>query len=141
MAVKSTELRSGVFVVLAVVALTILIFSVGNFRARLKSTSRYVTYVENAKFLKAHDPVTYGGYKVGEIKVLEVAPDRHGRRSRSTSSWTPRSRRTDHHRETGRHPRLSRVSWGPGGGPAGASHPWRASPRWPVERVRPSKAP
>jgi phospholipid/cholesterol/gamma-HCH transport system substrate-binding protein len=78
MPVKSSELRSGIFVVLAVVALTILIFSVGNFRARLKSQSRYFTYVENAKFLKAHDPVTYGGFKVGEIKVLEVAPDRHG---------------------------------------------------------------
>jgi phospholipid/cholesterol/gamma-HCH transport system substrate-binding protein len=78
MAVKSTELRSGIFVVLAVVALTILIFSVGNFRARLKSASRYYTYVENAKFLKTHDPVTWGGFKVGEIKTMEVAPDRHG---------------------------------------------------------------
>lgn len=78
MPVKSSELRSGVFVVLAVVALTILIFSVGNFRARLKSQSQYVTYVGNAKFLKPHDPITYGGYKVGEIKSLEVAPDRHG---------------------------------------------------------------
>ena len=35
MAVKSTELRSGIFVILAMVALTVLIFSVGNFRARL----------------------------------------------------------------------------------------------------------
>src|SRR6185295_11652519 len=78
MAVKSSELRSGVFVVLAMVALTILIFSVGNFRARFKSSSRYVTYVNNAKFLKTHDPVTYGGFKVGEIKNLEVAPDHHG---------------------------------------------------------------
>src|SRR5262245_9616986 len=78
MAVKSTELRSGVFVVLAVVVLTILIFSVGNFRARLKSAARYYTYVNNVKFLKTHDPVTYGGYKVGEIKKLEVAPDHHG---------------------------------------------------------------
>src|SRR5687768_12538857 len=78
MAVKSQELRSGIFVVLAVVALTILIFSVGNFRARLKSTARYYTYVDNAKFLKTHDPVTWGGFKVGEIKNLEVAPDRHG---------------------------------------------------------------
>ena len=78
MAVKSTELRSGIFVVLAMVALTILIFSVGNFRARLKSASRYYTYVENAKFLKTHDPVTWGGFKVGEIKTMEVAPDRHG---------------------------------------------------------------
>jgi|GEM_PF-2962872 len=78
MPVKSSELRSGVFVVLAVVALTILIFSVGNFRARLKSQARYVTYVSNAKFLKTHDPITYGGYRVGEIKSLEVAPDRHG---------------------------------------------------------------
>ena len=78
MPVKSSELRSGVFVVLAVVALTILIFSVGNFRARFKSASRYYTYVDNVKFLKSHDPVTYGGFKVGEIKSLEVAPDRHG---------------------------------------------------------------
>lgn len=78
MAVKSSEVRSGIFVVLAVVALTILIFSVGNFRARLKSSSRYFTYVGNAKFLKTHDPVTYGGFKVGEIKNLEVAAERHG---------------------------------------------------------------
>jgi phospholipid/cholesterol/gamma-HCH transport system substrate-binding protein len=78
MAVKSTELRSGIFVVLAMVALTILIFSVGNFRARFKSAARYYTYVDNAKFLKTHDPVTWGGFKVGEIKNMEVAPDRHG---------------------------------------------------------------
>jgi phospholipid/cholesterol/gamma-HCH transport system substrate-binding protein len=78
MAVKSTEIRSGIFVVLAVVALTILIFSVGNFRARLRSASRFYTYVNNAKFLKTHDPVTWGGFKVGEIKNMEVAPDRHG---------------------------------------------------------------
>src|SRR5262245_21214637 len=78
MAVKSSELRSGVFVVLAVVAITILVFSVGNFRARLKSTTRYYTYVSNAKFLKTHDPVSYGGFKVGEIKNIEVAPERHG---------------------------------------------------------------
>ena len=78
MSVKSSELRSGIFVVMAIVALTILVFSVGNFRARLKSATRYATYVSNAKFLKAHDPVTYGGFKVGEIKKLEVAPERHG---------------------------------------------------------------
>src|SRR5215204_3755643 len=78
MAVKSSELRSGIFVVLAMVALTILVFSVGNFRARLKNDTRYVTYVSNAKFLKTHDPVSYGGFKVGEIKKLEVAPERHG---------------------------------------------------------------
>jgi phospholipid/cholesterol/gamma-HCH transport system substrate-binding protein len=78
MAVKSVELRSGIFVVLAMVALTILIFSVGNFRARLKSAEHYVTYVHDAKFLKNHDAVTYGGFKIGEIKNIEVAPDRHG---------------------------------------------------------------
>lgn len=78
MSVKSTELRSGIFVVLATLALTILIFSVGNFRARLKSAARFYTYVDNAKFLRPHDPVTYGGFKVGEIKSLEVAPHRHG---------------------------------------------------------------
>src|SRR6187455_50085 len=78
MAVKSSEFRSGIFVVLAVLALVILIFSVGNFRARLKSSTRYYTYVDNAKFLKNLDPVTWGGFKVGEIKNMEVAADRHG---------------------------------------------------------------
>src|SRR5205085_9923730 len=33
---------------------------------------------DNVKFLKRHDPVTWGGFKVGEIKNMEVAPDRHG---------------------------------------------------------------
>src|SRR5436190_2714330 len=78
MAVKSTELRSCIFVVLAMVVLTILIYSVGNFRARLQSAVRYYTYVDNVKFLKAHDAVTFGGYKIGEIKAIEVSPDRHG---------------------------------------------------------------
>lgn len=78
MAVKSTEIRSGIFVVLAVAALTVLVFSVGNFRARLKGSTRFVTYVRDAKFLKIHDPVTYSGYSVGEIKRLEVSPDHHG---------------------------------------------------------------
>src|SRR6185295_7690294 len=78
MAVKSSELRSGIFVILAMVALTILIFSVGNFRARLQSAVRYTTYVPDVKFLKTHDPVTYGGYKVGDIKAIEVSSERHG---------------------------------------------------------------
>jgi phospholipid/cholesterol/gamma-HCH transport system substrate-binding protein len=78
MAAKSTELRSGIFVVLAMVVLTILIFSVGNFRARLQSAVRYTTYVRDVKFLKTHDPVTFGGLKVGDIKSIEVAPDHHG---------------------------------------------------------------
>lgn len=78
MAVKSTELRSGIFVILAMVALTILIFSVGNFRARLQSAVRYTTYVHDVKFLKTHDPVTYGGFKVGDIKTIEVSNERHG---------------------------------------------------------------
>src|SRR6185503_8622766 len=59
-------------------ALTILIFSVGNFRARLRNAARYHTFVSDAKFLKAHDAITYGGFKVGEIKDIEVAPERHG---------------------------------------------------------------
>jgi len=78
MAAKSTELRSGIFVVLAMVVLTILIFSVGNFRARLQSAVRYTTYVHDVKFLKTHDPVTFGGFKVGDIKAIEVAADHHG---------------------------------------------------------------
>ena len=78
MAAKSTELRSGIFVVLAMVVLTILIFSVGNFRARLQAAVRYSTYVHDVKFLKTHDPVTFGGFKVGDIKAIEVAPDHHG---------------------------------------------------------------
>ncbi|MBV8880998.1 MAG: MCE family protein [Planctomycetaceae bacterium] len=78
MAAKTTELRSGIFVILAMVVLTILIFSVGNFRARLQSAVRYYTYVHDVKFLKTHDPVAFGGYKVGDIKAIEVAPERHG---------------------------------------------------------------
>lgn len=78
MPVKSTELRSGIFVVLAMVVLTILIFSVGNFRARLQAAVRYTTFVSDVKFLKTHDAVTFGGYKVGEIKAIEVSPDHHG---------------------------------------------------------------
>jgi phospholipid/cholesterol/gamma-HCH transport system substrate-binding protein len=78
MALKSTELRSGIFVILAMVALTVLIFSVGNFRARLQPMVRYTTYVHDAKFLKTHDAVTYGGFRVGDIKAIEVSPERHG---------------------------------------------------------------
>ncbi len=78
MGVKSTELRSGIFVILAMVALTVLVFSVGNFRARLQSMVRYTTYVHDVKFLKTHDAVTYGGFKVGEIKEIEVSSERHG---------------------------------------------------------------
>lgn len=78
MAVKSSELRSGIFVILAMVALIVLIFSVGNFRARLQSAVRYTTYVHDVKFLKTHDPVTYGGFKVGDIKAIEVSTERHG---------------------------------------------------------------
>jgi phospholipid/cholesterol/gamma-HCH transport system substrate-binding protein len=78
MAVKSSELRSGIFVVLAMVVLTILIFSVGNFRTRLQPAVRFYTYLRDVKFLKTHDAVTFGGFKVGEIKRIDVSPDHHG---------------------------------------------------------------
>jgi phospholipid/cholesterol/gamma-HCH transport system substrate-binding protein len=78
MAVKGAEVRSGVFVVLALIALSILVFSVGNFRQRLQTTATYAAFLPDAKFLKAHDPVTYGGLRVGEVTGLEVAPDRLG---------------------------------------------------------------
>jgi phospholipid/cholesterol/gamma-HCH transport system substrate-binding protein len=78
MTVKSSEVRSGIFVVLALVVLSILVFSVGNFRARFETTSRYTAFLTDAKFLKAHDPVTYGGLRVGEVKRVEVSAERHG---------------------------------------------------------------
>jgi len=78
MAVKAVEVRSGIFVVLALVVLTILIFSVGNLRARFETTTRFHAYVPDAKFIKTHDPVTYGGFRVGEVKRIEVSPERHG---------------------------------------------------------------
>ena len=56
MAVKSSELRSGIFVVLAMVVLTILIFSVGNFRTRLRPAVRFYTYLHDVKFLKTAQP-------------------------------------------------------------------------------------
>lgn len=78
MAVKATEVRSGIFVVLALVVLTILVFSVGNFRQRLAATTTYTCHVADAKFIKAHDPVTFGGLRVGEVKRVEVSADRFG---------------------------------------------------------------
>ncbi|HLF93906.1 MAG TPA: MlaD family protein [Planctomycetota bacterium] len=78
MAVKATEVRSGIFVVLALVVLTILIFSVGNFRQRLQATHVYSSFIPDAKFLKPHDPVTYGGHRVGEVKSVEVSSERFG---------------------------------------------------------------
>jgi len=78
MAVKGSEVRSGIFVVLAVLVLGILIFSVGNFRQRLQTTAFYSSYLTDAKFLKAHDPVTFGGLRVGEIRAVEVSSERFG---------------------------------------------------------------
>jgi phospholipid/cholesterol/gamma-HCH transport system substrate-binding protein len=78
MAVKVTEVRSGIFVVLAVLVLGILIFSVGNFRQRFQTTTRFSSYLPDAKFLKSHDPVTYGGLRVGEIRAVEVSSERFG---------------------------------------------------------------
>lgn len=78
MTVKATEVRSGIFVVLALTVLAILVFSVGNFRQRLARTTVYASYVPDAKFLRPHDPVTYGGLRVGEIKSVEVSSERFG---------------------------------------------------------------
>jgi len=78
MAVKATEVRSGIFVVLALLVLSILLFTVGNFRTTFQTTARYTSHIADAKFLKAHDAVTYGGFRVGEIKRVEVSPERFG---------------------------------------------------------------
>ena len=78
MSVKASEVRSGLFVVLATGVLCVLVFSVGNFRARFRPAARYHAYLSDAKFLKAHDAVTYGGLRVGQVKRVEVAPDRFG---------------------------------------------------------------
>jgi phospholipid/cholesterol/gamma-HCH transport system substrate-binding protein len=78
MAVKATEVRSGIFVVLALLVLSILMFTVGNFRTTFQTTARYMSHLPDAKFLKAHDAVTYGGFRVGEIKRVEVSPEQFG---------------------------------------------------------------
>lgn len=75
---RATEIRSGIFVVLAIVVLSVLVFSVGNFRARLQRTVEYHAFLNDAKFIKTHDPVTYGGFRVGEVRSVEVSAERHG---------------------------------------------------------------
>ena len=78
MSVNRTELRSGIFVILALAALSILVFSVGNFRARFRTTVEYAALLEDAKFVKPHDPVAYGGFQVGDVRSVEVSPDHPG---------------------------------------------------------------
>ncbi len=73
MAVRSTEIKSGAFIVLAVAVLTVLLFAVGNLRERLKPKATYYAYLTDAKFIKAHDAVTYGGIRVGEVETVEVS--------------------------------------------------------------------
>lgn len=75
MQVRAAEIKSGAFIVLAVIVLTVLLFAVGNLRERLRPKSTYYAYLPDAKFLKAHDAVTYGGIRVGEIQSVEVAFD------------------------------------------------------------------
>ncbi|MFN3486322.1 MAG: MlaD family protein, partial [Planctomycetota bacterium] len=78
MSFKASEVRSGIFVVLATGVLGVLVFSVGNFRARFQPSARYHAFLSDAKFLKAHDAVTYAGLRVGEVKRVDVAPERFG---------------------------------------------------------------
>ncbi len=78
MAVRASEIKSGVFVVLAVGVLIVLIFAVGNLKERLQPKAEYHAFLSDAKFLKAHDAVTYGGIRVGQIERVEVAAGRLG---------------------------------------------------------------
>lgn len=78
MPVKPSEVRSGVFVLLAVAVLGVLLFSVGKVRARFAAQHAYHSYLSDVKFLKAHDAVTVGGIRVGEIRRVEVSEDRFG---------------------------------------------------------------
>ena len=78
MAVNVTEVRSGAFVVLAATVLIVLLFAVGRVSARLQRTVGYHAYLDDAKFLRTHDPVTYAGLQVGEVTSIAVAPDRPG---------------------------------------------------------------
>jgi len=78
MEIRDSEVKSGAFILLAVVALVILLFSVGNLTSYFRPTVEYHTYLSNVQFLKAHDPVTYGGMRVGEIRKIELADDRFG---------------------------------------------------------------
>ena len=79
MAVNRAEVRSGLFVLIALVVLSILIFSVGNLRARFQSAVTYETFLDDARLLRTHDAVTYGGIRVGEVKGIAVSDDRFGR--------------------------------------------------------------
>lgn len=78
MAVNVTEVRSGAFVVLAAAVLVVLLFAVGRVSARFQRTVSYYAYLDDAKFLRPHDPVTYAGLRVGEVTSIAVAPDRPG---------------------------------------------------------------
>ncbi len=78
MEIRDSEVKSGAFIVLAVIALVVLLFSVGDLKSHFRSTVEYHTYLSDVKFLKPHSPVTYGGLRVGEIKEIRVAEDRFG---------------------------------------------------------------
>lgn len=78
MAVKGSEIRSGLFVIIALVVLTILIFAVGNLRQRFRTTNLYHVFLTDVKFLRPHDAVTFGGIRVGEVNELRVSKDRFG---------------------------------------------------------------
>ena len=78
MALKGSELRSGLFVILALMVLSVLIFAVGNLKSRFQKTNTYHVYLTDVKFLRPHDAVTFGGIRVGIVDDIEVSNERFG---------------------------------------------------------------
>jgi phospholipid/cholesterol/gamma-HCH transport system substrate-binding protein len=68
-----SELRAGVFVLLAVAVLVGMVFSVTGLPSGKRNT--WFTEMEQVRFLKPASAVTFAGHPVGDIRRIEPVPD------------------------------------------------------------------
>ena len=72
--ISLSELKVGVFVVVACLVLSIAIFTIGTQVGLLEETFQAKTYLNNVSGLKAGDIVLLGGVDVGNVIRVEISP-------------------------------------------------------------------
>jgi len=74
----SSEIKSGLFIIISFIGLLIFLFLVGDFSKSMgdKKIIRVVT--ENSEHLEKHAPVSYAGFNVGEVSEIKLSNEREG---------------------------------------------------------------
>ncbi len=74
----SSEIKSGLFVVISIIGLLLLLFFVGNFSKAIGDRNVFRVVTRNSEQIEKHAPVSYAGFNVGEVVDISLSEKKEG---------------------------------------------------------------